>query len=65
MYFLAKVRFEVIQENGKIKKIREPHLVEADTIERAADLVTLKFQGGLSECFIESIQESKIMSIIR
>lgn len=64
MYYLVKIRFEVDQENGKIKKVREHHLIEAETVGEAETVAVKRFGNGISQCFIESVQESKIMSVI-
>ena len=64
MYYLAKLRFEVDQENGKIKKIREQHLFEGDSVEEVGKLATDRFASGISPCYVEGVQESKIMSVI-
>lgn len=64
MYYLVKVRFEVDQENGKIKNIKEQHLVNATSVSDAETKALNQFGGGISECFIEGVNESKIMSVI-
>ena len=64
MYYLVKIRFEVDQENGKIKKIREQHLIHAESVGAAEKSALSRFGGGISPCYIESVQESKIMSVI-
>ena len=35
MYYLAKLRFESEDDNGKIKKVREQYLVEANSVGEA------------------------------
>ena len=35
MYYLAKLRFEIQEDNGKTKKIRESYLVEAPSVGEA------------------------------
>lgn len=64
MYYLVKIRFESQEDSGKIKKTREHFLVEADTIGEAEKITIDRFGTGLSECFLESIQESKILDVI-
>lgn len=64
MYYLVKIRFEVDQENGKVKKVKEQHLVDAESVGEAEDKALKRFSHGISPCFIESVQESKIMSVL-
>jgi len=64
MYYQVKIRFEVDQENGKIKKVRENHLVNANSVGEAESLALERFGRGISPCFIESVQESKIISVL-
>jgi hypothetical protein len=64
MYYLVKIRFEVDQENGKIKKVKEQHLVDAESVGNAETKTIKRFGNGISPCFIESVQESKIMSVL-
>ncbi len=64
MYYLVKIRFEVDQENGKIKKVKEQHLVDAESVGAAETKAVKRFGNGISPCFIESVQESKIMSVL-
>jgi hypothetical protein len=64
MYFLAKIRFEAEDDKGRIKKIREQHLIEADTVGEAEQITTKAFGNGISPCVIECVQESKIVGII-
>jgi hypothetical protein len=64
MYYLAKIRFEAEDEKGKIKKIREQHLVEATSVADAEQKVTTRFGSGISPCYVECVQESKIIGIL-
>lgn len=65
MYFLAKLRFETVDDKGKTKKIREQFLVEANTVEDAASKVMEKFGDGISPAYVESVQESKILGLLQ
>ena len=65
MYFLAKLRFETVDDNGKTKKIREQFLVEALSVEDAANKVTERFGDGISPAHVESVQESKILGLLQ
>lgn len=64
MYYLVKIRFEVDQENGKVKNVKEQHLVDAESVSDAEAKAISRFGGGISPCFIEGVNESKIMSVI-
>lgn len=64
MYYLAKLRFETEDDNGKKKKVREQYLVEAETIGEAETKMLKRFGDGMSPCMLEGIQESKILGLI-
>lgn len=64
MYYLAKLRFESEDDNGKTKKIREQYLVEASSVGEAEKILLDRFGEGISPCQLESIQESKILGLI-
>jgi hypothetical protein len=64
MYYLAKLRFESEDDNGKIKKIREHYLVEANSVGEAEEKLLQRFGEGVSTCQLESVQESKILGLI-
>lgn len=64
MYYLVKLRFEVDQENGKIKNVKEQHLVDAISVSDAETRVLNKFGSGISPLYIEGVQESKILSVL-
>jgi len=64
MYYLAKLRFESEDDNGKTKKIREQYLVEATSVGEAEKILLDRFGEGISPCQLESIQESKILGLI-
>lgn len=64
MYYQVKVRFDVEQDNGKTKKVRELHLVDAISVGEAESKAVKRFGGGISPCFIEAVQESKIVSVL-
>ena len=64
MYYLAKLRFESEDDNGKTKKIREQYLVEATSVGDAERILLDRFGAGISPCQLESIQESKILGLI-
>lgn len=64
MYYLAKLRFESEDDNGKIKKVREQYLVEANTVGEAEEKLLQRFGDGISPCQLEAVQESKILGLI-
>jgi hypothetical protein len=64
MYYLAKLRFESEEDNGKIKKVREQYLVEANTVGEAEEKLLKRFGEGVSPCQLEAVQESKILGLI-
>jgi hypothetical protein len=64
MYYLAKLRFEIQEDNGKTKKIRESYLVEAPSVGEAEKKLLDRFGEGVSPCMLESVQESKILGLI-
>lgn len=64
MYYLAKLRFESEDDNGKIKKIKEQYLVEASSVGEAEEKLLNRFGTGISPCQLEAVQESKILGLI-
>ncbi len=64
MYYLAKLRFESEDDNGKIKKVREQYLVEANSVGEAEEKLLNRFGNGVSPCQLEAVHESKILGLI-
>ena len=64
MYYLAKLRFEIEEDSGKTKKIREQYLVEAPSMGEAEEKLLKRFGEGVSPCQLEGINESKILGLI-
>jgi hypothetical protein len=64
MYYLARLRFESEDDNGKNKKIREVYLVDATSIGEAEEKLLKRFGEGISPCQLELVQESKILGLI-
>ena len=64
MYYVAKVKFEVQDENGKTKKFRENYLTEAVSVTEAEALVTQDLMGEPIDFEIEGVQKSNIVKII-
>lgn len=66
MYYIAKVKFETIDDKtGRIKKMYEQYLVDALDISDAETKVKEKFKDSIAEFSVVSIQESKIMGVIK
>ena len=64
MYYLAKLKFESEDENGKTKKIREQFLVDATSVGEVHEKIMKRFGDGISPCQIEGVQESKILGLV-
>lgn len=65
MYYVSKVKFESFENNsGKLKKVYETYIVEADSISNAEEKLKKRFINGISDFSVVSIQESKILGII-
>ena len=66
MYYIAKVKFETTDERtGRAKKLYEQYLVEAESISDAEEKLKEKFKDALADFSVVSVQESKIMGIIK
>ncbi len=66
MYYIAKVKFETVDDQtGRPKKIYEQYLVDAMSISAAEELLKERFKDSIAEFSVVSIQESKIMGIIK
>jgi hypothetical protein len=64
MYYIAKVKFENIDEAGKIKKMYEQYLVEALSVSDAEEKLIERFKESISEFGVVSVVESKILGVI-
>jgi predicted transcriptional regulator len=65
MYYIAKVKFETVDDTtGRIKKIYEQYIVDAETISEAEEILNDRFRDSIAECAVASVQESKIMGIV-
>jgi hypothetical protein len=66
MYYIAKVKFETVDDQtGRPKKIYEQYLVDAISISAAEESLKERFKDSIAEFSVVSIQESKIMGIIK
>lgn len=65
MYYIAKVKFETVDDNtGKIKKIYEQYLVDAEGVADVEEILTTRFQDSIAEFAVASVQESKILGVV-
>lgn len=65
MYYIAKVKFETIDDKtGRPRKIYEQYVVDAMSISDAEEKLKTKFKDSIAEFAVVSVQESKIMGII-
>lgn len=66
MYYIAKVKFETIDERtGRARKMYEQYLVEALDISDAENKLKEKFKDSIAEFAVVSVQESKVMGVIK
>jgi hypothetical protein len=66
MYYIVKVKFETMDDQtGRLKKIFEQYLVDAESVSRAEELVKDRFKDSIAEFSVVSVQESKIMGVIK
>jgi hypothetical protein len=65
MYWVAKVKFESINDNnGKVQTTKEEYLVSAESVTEVEEKLNTKFGEGMSEFSVSSVSESKIMGIV-
>jgi hypothetical protein len=66
MYYIAKVKFETMDEtSGRPKKSYEYYLVDALDISDAENKLKERFKDAIADFSVVSIQESKIMGVIK
>jgi hypothetical protein len=66
MYYLSKVKFENVDSaTGKIKKITEQYLVDAESISDAERKMHEKFKDSIADFTVIGVQESPIMGIVK
>ena len=66
MYYIVKVKFETMDDKtGRLKKIIEQYLVDAESVSRAEELVKERFKDSIAKFSVAGVQESKIMGIIK
>lgn len=65
MYYIAKVKFETVDDNtGKIKKVHEQYLVDAESVAEVEEILNDRFQDSISESAVSSVNESKILGLV-
>lgn len=65
MYYVAKVKFESVNDNtGKIQKIKEEYLVSASSVSEVEEKLNARFGEGMSEFSVFGVTESKILGVI-
>ena len=65
MYYIAKVKFETVDDNtGKIKKVYEQYLVDAESVAEVEEILNDRFQDYISESAVSSVNESKILGLV-
>jgi len=66
MYYTATVKFETIDDrSGRTKTIKEQYLVAAESISEAETKLTARFKDSIAEFAVASVQESKIMDVLK
>lgn len=66
MYYIAKVKFETVNDsNGRIQKTNEQYVVDSESITDAEKKLKERFKDSIAEFSVVSIQESKIMGILK
>lgn len=65
MYYIAKVKFESVDDNtGKIKKVYEQYLVDAEGVADVEEILNNRFEDSIAEFAVASVQESKILGVV-
>ncbi|CAB4159366.1 Protein of unknown function DUF4494 [uncultured Caudovirales phage] len=65
MYYIAKVKFETVDDNtGRIRNIKEQYLVDAETISDAEEILKDRFKDSIAEFSVSSVQESAILGVV-
>lgn len=64
MFYLAKVKMKVEDDNGKIKTKTFSHLVEDESIVGVQARITEDYSDSVSEWELVSVVETKIVSVL-
>lgn len=62
-YYIATVKVLIEQDNGKIKKVTEKHLVYDSSITAVEATVTNEFEDSVYEWELVSVVETKITKV--
>lgn len=66
MYFLVNVRYQKLAENGKVKKVTEPYLVDALSFTEAESRITEEVAPYISGDFtVSAVKKSNISEVFR
>ena len=49
---------------GKIKKVYEQYLVDAESVAEVEEILNDRFQDSISESAVSSVNESKILGLV-
>ena len=64
-YFLCKVKFDQMQENGSVKKVTEQHLVHAISFSEAENLIAQEIaQYTTGETEVVAVTRTKIVDVV-
>lgn len=63
-YYIAKVKVNHVDQNGKVKKATEQYLVNAVSVTDAETKVHADFSGFSGEFEVGSVIETKIIKVI-
>lgn len=64
MYFETKVRYDKTLENGTVKAVTEPYLVDALTCTEAEARITAELSLLYSDLSVTSVKQSKLSDIV-
>lgn len=63
-YFLCKVKFDQMQENGSVKKVTEQHLVHAISFSEAENLIAQEIAIYNRETEVVAVTRTKIVDVV-
>ncbi len=64
MFYLAKVKMKIADDNGKIKTKTFSHLVEDDTIVGVQARIIVDYRDSVGDWELVSVTETKIVSAL-
>ena len=62
-YFLVKIKVETLTEKGKVKKVTEQYLTQADDVKSAEKTFMEAIKSQMITFEIASISETKILDV--